>query len=501
MLKKIRITLASFVFIFITLLFLDFTGTIHAWLGWLAKIQFVPTVLAVNIGVVVGLIILTLLFGRVYCSLICPLGILQDGISWVNGKRKKKNKFRFSYSPALTWVRYSVLGVFVIALMAGVGSIFALLDPYGSFGRIAQNLFAPFWGWGNNLLAYIAQRSDSYALYETKVWIRSLPTFIIATTTFILLIVLAWRNGRSYCNTICPVGTILGLLSKHSLFRIVINPKKCTKCSLCARGCKAACINYKEFEVDNSRCVTCMNCLGKCKQNAIGYKLSYIKPTAKPTIKKEEEEKQPNESRRNFLILTSLVTTTSLLKAQEKASKELAIIANENIPTRRTPPVPAGALSLDNMAKHCTACQLCVSVCPSQVLRPSSNLKTLMQPEMSFERGYCDSGCVKCSEVCPTKAITKITSSKRSITQIGQAVFIIQNCSVLTENIKCEICASHCPEGAIIMVSSDLKKENSSKIPFVNTERCIGCGACENLCPAKPLKAIYVEGNRQHLAI
>ena len=498
MLKKIRITLASLVFVFITLLFLDFTGTIHAWLGWLAKIQFLPAILALNIGVVVSLVILTLLFGRVYCSIICPLGILQDGISWINSRRKKKYKFRFSYSPALTWVRYSVLGLFVIALMAGVGSIFALLDPYGSFGRIAQNLFAPLWGWSNNLLAYMTQRSDSYTLYEAKVWIRSLPTFIIATATFILLIVLAWRNGRTYCNTICPVGTILGLLSKYSLFRIAIDPEKCTKCSLCAKGCRAACINYKEFEVDNSRCVTCMNCLDKCKHNAISYKLNYIKPTTKPSI---EEEKQPNQSRRNFLTVVSLVATTSLLKAQEKANKELATIANKDISTSKTPLVPAGALSLDNMAKHCTACQLCVAACPSQVLRPSKNFGTLMQPEMSFDRGYCDSECVKCSEVCPTKAITKITSNQRSTIQTGQAVFVSQNCSVLTENIKCEICAAHCPEGAILMVSSNSKTEDSSKIPFVNAERCIGCGACENLCPSKSLKAIYIEGNRKHLAI
>ena len=104
MLRKIRVTLAVVCFTLITLLFLDFTGTLHAWFGWLAKIQFLPAVLALNVGVIVALLALTLLSGRVYCSVICPLGVFQDAISWISGKRKKK-KYRFSYSPAVSWLR------------------------------------------------------------------------------------------------------------------------------------------------------------------------------------------------------------------------------------------------------------------------------------------------------------------------------------------------------------------------------------------------------------
>ena len=105
MLRKIRIILAALFFLGVTLLFLDFTGTIHAWLGWMAKIQFLPAVLAANAAMIIGLILVTLLFGRVYCSVICPLGVMQDIISWLRGKLKKKNKFRFGYSPANNWLR------------------------------------------------------------------------------------------------------------------------------------------------------------------------------------------------------------------------------------------------------------------------------------------------------------------------------------------------------------------------------------------------------------
>lgn len=190
MLRKIRIILAFVCFGLITLLFLDFTGTLHGWFGWLAKVQFLPAVLALNLGVVVALVVLTLLFGRVYCSVICPLGVMQDVVSWLSGQRKGK-KYRFTFSPAVSWLRYGMLAVFIAALIAGVGSLVALLAPYSAYGRIVQNLLAPLWGWGNNALAYLAERADSYAFYETDVWMKSLPVFIIATVSFIIITVLA----------------------------------------------------------------------------------------------------------------------------------------------------------------------------------------------------------------------------------------------------------------------------------------------------------------------
>ena len=201
MLRKIRLTLAVLFFLGVTLLFLDFSGSIHAWLGWMAKIQFLPAILALNVGVVLALVVLTLVLGRVYCSVICPLGVMQDIISWISGKRKTK-QYRFSYSPEKKVLRYGMLGVFVVALLSGVGSLAALLAPYSSYGRIVQNLLSPVYQWGNNLLACFAERMDSYAFYETDVWMRSLPTFVIAAITFILLAILAWRNGRTYCTLI-----------------------------------------------------------------------------------------------------------------------------------------------------------------------------------------------------------------------------------------------------------------------------------------------------------
>ena len=500
MLRKIRLTLAVLFFVAVTALFLDFTGTIHAWLGWTAKVQFLPALLAANAGVVALLVLLTLLAGRVYCSVICPLGVMQDIVSWISGRRKKK-KYRFSYSPEVKWLRYGVLGLFVIALIAGVGAFVALLAPYSSYGRIATNLFAPVYRWGNNLLAYFAERADSYAFYETEVWLKSLPTFLIAAVTFVVLIILAWRNGRTYCNTVCPVGTVLGFFSRFSLFRPVIDAEKCKNCSLCSRGCKAACIDHKNHRIDYSRCVACMDCIDTCKHDALRLEYRWKKTNKTATDKPAQTatSEQIDTTRRSFLSATAVFAATSVVKAQEKkVDGGLAVIEDKKIPVRATPIVPPGAWSARHFARHCTACQLCVSACPNNVLRPSTEPARLMQPEVSYERGYCRPECTRCSDVCPAGAIRPFTIEDKSSTRIGHAVWIRKNCIPLTDGMECGNCARHCPSGAILMVPSDNGNPNSVRIPVVNAERCIGCGACENLCPARPFSAIYVEGHTMH---
>lgn len=326
MLRKFRIIAALFCFLFITLLFLDFTGSIHVWFGWLAKIQFLPAVLALNVAVVLALIILTLIFGRIYCSVICPMGVFQDIVSRISSRQKKK-KYRFSYSPAISWLRYGVLAVFIIALVAGISSFVSLLAPYSSYGRIVQNLFAPVYGWGNNILAYFAERADSYAFYTTDVWLKNLPTFLIALTTFVVIAVLAWRNGRTYCNTICPVGTILGFLSRYAWLRPHIDISKCNNCGLCARNCKASCIDPKEHRIDYSRCVTCMDCLETCHKSAI----TYTHPR-KITGNSSENHVNVPTSRRQFLVTAGVLVAGAIEAQEKKVDGGLAPILDKEIP-------------------------------------------------------------------------------------------------------------------------------------------------------------------------
>ncbi|MBR5642734.1 MAG: 4Fe-4S dicluster domain-containing protein [Salinivirgaceae bacterium] len=489
MLRKIRISLAVVFYTLITLLFLDFTGTIHTYFGWMADIQFVPALLALNVGVVVALLVLTFLFGRVYCSVICPLGVMQDVVAFF-GKKSKKN--RYSFSPERKWLRYSVLVVFLATILApGVGFIAHLVAPYSAYGRIANNLFAPFYQLGNNVLAYFAERANSYAFYTVDVWIKSLTTFAVAAVTFVLVAVLAWRGGRTWCNTVCPVGTILGFFAKYSLYKPVIDTEKCNSCGLCGRNCKASCINSKEHAIDYSRCVACFDCIDKCNKGAISFKLR--------TVAQPADDKGVDKSKRAFLTTSALIVAGATVKAQEKkVDGGLATIIDRQAPNRKIAPKPAGSLSVKHFTDHCTACQLCVSACPNQVLVPSSDIGHLMQPEMSFERGYCRPECVKCSTVCPADAIKPIDTAEKSSISVGYAVWLRDNCVVVTDGVSCGNCATHCPVGAIQMLPENPDQPGSLKVPVINPERCIGCGECEFLCPARPLGAIYVEGREVH---
>ena len=494
MLKRIRTILAAVVFIMITLLFLDFTGTAHHWLSWMAKVQFLPAVLALNVGVVVVLIALTLIFGRIYCSVICPLGVFQDILARFHRKKNKSG-----YSKEVRWLRYPLLVLFIIALVAGVGSFFQLLAPYSSYGRIATMIFQPLWMLGNNVLAVIAERADSYAFYSVDVWIKSLPVFIIALVTLVVLFVLAWRGGRTYCNTICPVGTILSFLSRFSLLKIRFDADKCKNCSMCSRNCKAACIDYKTHTVDYSRCVVCGNCISNCKFGALKYsggtsRTSHTSPASSTST--------IDTSKRSFLVATAMVAGAAMAQKKEKLMDGgLAELEDKVVPERQTPLTPPGSLSFQHFAQHCTGCQLCVSECPNNVLRPSSDLMHLMLPEMSYERGYCRPECTRCSEVCPAGAIKLVDKPEKSSVQIGHAVWIKKNCVVLTDEVECGNCARHCPSGAIEMVPLDPDNEESPMIPAINEAACIGCGACEYVCPSRPFSAIYVEGHEVHKKI
>ena len=251
LLRIIRIVLATFFFVVVTLLFLGVWG-VNLWFGWVAKVQFLPALMALDFGVLVVLIVLTLLFGRLYCSVICPLGVMQDIFGWL-GRKLKKN--RYGYSPEKRVLRYSVLAVFIVCLIIGFAPVTTLLAPYSAYGRIVNSLFRPLYDLLNNVIASIESNYDSYMFSEAEIWMRSVTTIVVALLTLVIPGVLAWRHGRTYCNTVCPVGTILSFFARFSLLRVQVDESKCNKCSLCEKNCKAAAIDSKHGKVDYSRCV------------------------------------------------------------------------------------------------------------------------------------------------------------------------------------------------------------------------------------------------------
>jgi polyferredoxin len=485
MLKKIRIGVSAVLFLLITFYFLDFAGLMSGKIAnLLARIQFIPAIMAVSVIILLILIVLTLLFGRVYCSSICPMGIYQDIIAWFS-KRTAKKKKRYKFSKARNILRVSML-VAATGVLVQFPLILGFIDPYSAYGRIVTNVFRPVYMAGNNVLEIIFTKFDNYTFYKTDIFIMSAFSFVVAVSTMLITGYLAWKHGRTYCNTICPAGTVLGFLSRFALFKIRIDKSKCNSCGACEMKCKAACISSKQKSVDNSRCVDCFNCLNACRREALKFSPSIVKDS-----KTTAPEHPVDEKRRRFLT-TGLVAAIAAPAAI--IEDEVNILTGNDRYIRQHPILPPGSISVENMLKHCTSCHLCISKCPSRVLKPAFmeyGLAGMMQPTVYFEKGFCNFDCTVCSEVCPNGAIKPLTKDEKHLNQSGYVVFSRDICIVQTEETNCGACSEHCPTQAVTMVPY----KDGLTIPQINVEICIGCGGCEFICPVRPFRAIHIEGH------
>ena len=464
-LKGLRVVLAILIFVPILLFFVDFADVLPDNLHTLLHLQIMPAILGGMAGLVVFQFVLALLFGRIYCSVICPAGVLQDIINRIFciGKKKKKGVRRFSYHKPMNILRYSILGLTFVLAVFGMIELCTLLDPYSNFGRIANNLFRPVVMWVNNLLADGLARMDNYTLYHvtiSNVTVFGVISALVALLVFIIMVVF---RGRLFCNTLCPVGTLLSLISRYSFFRISFDKEACTHCGNCEHTCKAEAIDSKNLTVDTSRCVNCFNCVSSCAKGGLQYRF-------KPSFKKEAE--------------TARIQTDVIQQATAPNS-------------RRTFLVPPGAISLERFKDVCTGCQICVTQCPSHVLRPTGleyGFDYMLKPRVAYIDSYCNYECTVCSEVCPTHAIKPLTKEEKATTQVGIATFFINRCIVKTEGTDCGACSEHCPTQAVHMVPY----EGTLTIPQVNPDLCIGCGGCESICPVRPMRAIIIKANEVH---
>lgn len=477
MLRKIRTAVAIAVIAILTFGFLDLSGILND--PWLQKIQFGPALMSLSVITLVCLIAATLLLGRLYCSVVCPLGIFQDFFNWLSKKIDKKKKY--SYKPENPWLRWGVLAVLVIAWLLGFTFLVGLVEPYSAYGRMADELFKPVYLFGNNLLAAISEKAGSYRFFKVLISLKSISALVVAVLTLLVIGHISYHYGRTWCNTICPVGTVLGFFSRFSLLRIHIDKDKCNHCLACQRKCKAYCIDSVDQKIDYSRCVDCFDCIDACRQKAISYGPVRIR---KPQSVKPAES--IDESKRQFLKSTLVIAALAPAALQAKVA---------GIKDTRVPMSPPGSVSHKNLLDHCTSCHLCVSKCPSHVLKPAGmeyGLGGIMQPVMKFDDGYCNYDCNLCSQICPAGAIRPLTVEQKHATQPGHVVFNKDICVVNVNRTSCGACAEHCPVQALHMVPF----EGGLTIPEANQELCVGCGGCEFICP---VKAVHIEGNPVHL--
>ena len=486
-LKRLRVLLSLFVFVGMSYYFAMVRAEFIAWFSPI-KWQFIPSVLATfaaAVCVLLILLVISLLFGRIYCSVLCPLGTLQDINIRIARLFKSKKRKNFGYRKPHTVLRYGLLAVVAVCFLVGLTLPLLLLEPYSNFGRIASLLCRPIVFVINNVASTLAPERIYYQSYVPLAW----GSYLWPALFFLALVWLSTFRGRLFCNTLCPTGSLLGILSKYAAFRPMVDANKCNHCGLCSLKCKAECIDGKEGRVDHSRCVMCFNCMTACKKDALHYRFTW---RSQKTETPQSEAVNPapvssQASRRKFFLTTGGVVGAAAVYRLSTGGGTLLGAPKAQKGTL-SPPGCGGA---ERLKQFCTACQACVTACPSHIIRPTLHgygIDGLMLPALSYEHGFCNYDCKRCAEVCPSKAILPLSLEEKKLVRIGKAKLHLRRCIVITDGTDCGACDEHCPTKAVHMVPTG---ENSLREPRVEVEYCIGCGGCEFICPATP-KAIEI---------
>ena len=502
MLRFARMAAAAAVFAAVTFFFLDFAQILPPSVSLPTRWQLIPALLSGSAAVVAALFVAAILFGRIYCSVLCPLGILQDILRRFGLLFRSKKRKNFFW-PAQSRCRiFFFAAACVCALISG--GWLGLFDPYANFGRIAVTLFGSIWRFGNNLLVDRLIPADSGTLYRVAIHFPNGAVTAFSVGMLLLVGYLSIRFGRLYCNAVCPVGTLLGWLSRFAVWKIRMDTSKCVSCGRCASRCKSNCINARDKTIEASRCVVCFDCLSGCPTKAISWRPPCRLPIEPSTEERKTtggDEGKMDSSKRLFLS-TLLGLSASVLAVRPSrtlgAAEVPEIFYTGYVAYRRKTAIsPPGSRSHEQFERLCVSCHLCVAKCPSHALKPALGeygLRGIFQPTLSFEHGFCNYDCHDCGQVCPTGAIRPLTLAEKHAAQVGRVEFIRENCVVVTDGTSCGACAEHCPTQAVHMVAY----RGALTIPEINPELCVGCGACESICPVRPFRAVHVEGCARH---
>ncbi|GHV20222.1 ferredoxin [Planctomycetales bacterium] len=437
----------------------------------------------IAVGTLLALLLITFLCGRLYCAAVCPLGVLQDILGWLT-------QFRRGRTPKNhRGLRLTILAFVAIALIAGFALPLRVLGPYSLFGAIAAALFNP-------PLVALHNYFYPYAPSPELPLTAALLAPGIAVFVGILLLVL-WQR-RIFCTTLCPLGALLSLFAERAVFGLRIKKESCKSCGQCVKKCPAGCIELAAPTLDNGRCLRCGNCAAACKFRAVEWQklrsgeaanseANLPAPTGAPGGKKI--------SRRELAVAAVVAAiggagyflhrryAWAIYERRQKFGQKFG-----NRAATPAPIIPPGAGSLPRFADKCTNCQLCLTHCPSGVLRPAG--LTHETVHLQFDGGMCEFNCRKCGEVCPTGAIALLPLAEKQRRRIGLAQLTLDFCIAFTDETACGACAEVCSVHALEMVEGD---GMPAALPQLKADLCIGCGGCEFVCPARPVKALVVK--------
>lgn len=412
-------------------------------------------------------ILLTIILGRFFCGWVCPLGTIFDITGVLKNGFFKKDILKL-YKEKLRNIlkknfKYYLLILLLISAIFSV-QLIGFFDPISLLTRTLTISIYP--------IIKFFSHSENITFFR-----MNFITFLI----FLLIILFSIINTRLWCTSLCPLGALLGFMSKFALLKRNIN-KKCISCKKCQKVCNMETIDEK-FNSKKSECNFCLNCSNVCPKDAI--KFNFIIP--KPFVRDEKL----NLSRKHFItsILGGIVLSP-LIKLNYNSKSNYDRLLR-----------PPGALSEEEFLNRCIRCGECMKVCPTNIIQPTFfeiGIESFYSPIMIPRIGYCDYECSLCGQVCPTGAIENISLKEKQKKVIGTAVFNKNRCLPWYKYINCLVCEEHCsiPSKAIRfdekeVISFDGKRK-LVKFPYVIEDLCIGCGMCEYKCPVSGNAGITV---------
>lgn len=486
------------------------TGTIYRSLAW-------------SLWVLVP----TLFLGRAFCGWVCPLGSLHHLFGWLfNARRFGENVAVNRWRP-LYRLKYVLLTALLVMAAFGVLQI-GWLDPIALAIRSLTAALAPAWdaavAAGGESLAAHGRSADWLAALVFKPGGEALRVHAGAWAIGLVLATVVGLNlvlPRFFCRALCPLGALLGVLSRFALWRIDRDPRLCTDCDACLRSCPGAC--DPQAALRKSECFVCFNCVDDCPEGALAFRFlpaarPAVAPAPAPAPALEEsaaaprapsrvpagEIAGPDLGRRRLLFagLAGAVAAPFLRLSPAVDDRSFS-------PTAIRPP---GSVSESEFLERCLKCDQCVSVCPTNVLQPATlheaGLEGVWTPVLNMRVGYCQLDCVLCGEVCPTGAIAPISiARKRGLgphaaagpVKIGTAFFDRGRCLPWGLETPCIVCQEVCPVSpkAIGTYDERVRRWDGTTVtlqkPFLRAELCIGCGVCEYACPVAGGPAVYVQ--------
>jgi MauM/NapG family ferredoxin protein len=433
-------------------------------------------------------VVMTILFGRVFCGWVCPLGAVHQFSSFAFKRAKflkPPREDKASLAP-----KYYILVIVLAGAVLGL-DLAGYLDPLSFLTRsvslavfpaLAQAL-ASLTGVLYGLGAVGLGRTISQALQNWTINATFVQGFSIGLI-FLGAIALNARKERFWCRFLCPTGALLGLLSRWNLLKLRIDEEKCIQCGLCTQHCETQANPYPNDRWKSGECVYCLNCASICPTGAIRF-------PAGARFEKLANVSNVDLSRRKLLLSTFLglvaVPLFRLTPSRKRASLKLIR--------------PPGSLAEDKFLAKCVKCGQCMRACPTgglQPVRTEAGPEGVYTPMLVPKIGYCEYYCSLCTQVCPTGAIKKLTIEEKNKVKMGTAWVNKSRCIPYVLGKPCIVCEEHCPVSpkAIKLVEVETKLPDGTvavqKAPVVDIEVCTGCGICENKCPIVDDPAIFV---------